>query len=102
MLCLIKNHSTKTYVGVEIDLHTFLSTVLDGDEWSASRFARLTPRKRALVPILYGPQSRFVRGTKRKKSFQRPYREYNPGRPARTVFTILTELPRLLLFDRLR
>jgi hypothetical protein len=36
----------KTYWGVEVKLHAFLTSALDGDEWSASRPGRFTPRER--------------------------------------------------------
>jgi hypothetical protein len=35
----------KAYWGVQ--LHTFLTSALDGSEWSASRPGRFTPRERA-------------------------------------------------------
>jgi hypothetical protein len=31
---------------VEVQVHTFLTSVLDGGEWSASRPSRFTPRER--------------------------------------------------------
>jgi len=37
----------KTYRGVEVQLHAFLTSALDGGEWSVSRPGRFTPRKRA-------------------------------------------------------
>jgi hypothetical protein len=33
----------KTYGGVDIQLHAFFTSLLDRDEWSASRFGRLAP-----------------------------------------------------------
>jgi hypothetical protein len=36
----------KTYWGVEAKLHAFLTSALDGSEWSASRPGRFTPRER--------------------------------------------------------
>jgi hypothetical protein len=42
----------KTYRGVEIQLHTFLTLALDGGEWSASHPSHFTPEKRALVPTI--------------------------------------------------
>jgi hypothetical protein len=36
-LCLIKHRSKKTYGRVKVYFHTFLTSVLDGGEWSASR-----------------------------------------------------------------
>jgi hypothetical protein len=46
-LCLTKHHVMKTYWGVEVYLHAFLISALDGGEWSASHSGRLTPRERA-------------------------------------------------------
>jgi hypothetical protein len=34
-LRLIKHHATKTHWGVEVQLHAFLTSALDGGEWSA-------------------------------------------------------------------
>jgi hypothetical protein len=46
-LCLTKHHAMKTYLGVEGQLHAFLTSALDGGEWSASRLCRFTPSERA-------------------------------------------------------
>jgi hypothetical protein len=40
----------KTYCGVEVELHAFLTPALNGGEWSASRPSRFTPRERATGP----------------------------------------------------
>jgi len=45
-LCLTKHHAMKTYWGMEVKLHTFLTVALEGGEWSASRPGRFTPRER--------------------------------------------------------
>jgi len=44
-LCL--NWAPRRAGGVEVSLHAFLTSALDGDEWSASRPCRFTPRGRA-------------------------------------------------------
>jgi hypothetical protein len=46
---LTKHHAVKTYWGVEIYLHTFLTPKVCGGEWSASYIGRFTPRERAPV-----------------------------------------------------
>jgi hypothetical protein len=42
-LWLNKHHAKKTYWGVEVQLHSFLTSALDGREWSASCASRFTP-----------------------------------------------------------
>jgi len=49
-LYLIKHHATKTHGTIEIWLHAFLTSALDGDEWSASRPDYFTCGERPLVP----------------------------------------------------
>jgi hypothetical protein len=41
-----EHHAMKTYWGVEVWHHTFLTSKLDGGEWSASRPGRFSPRER--------------------------------------------------------
>jgi len=43
-LCLTKHHAMKTCWGVE--LHAFLTLLLEGDEYSASRSGSFTPGER--------------------------------------------------------
>jgi hypothetical protein len=40
ILCLSKHDGVETYGGVEVQLHAFLTSVLGGGEWSASRPGR--------------------------------------------------------------
>jgi hypothetical protein len=49
-----------------------------------------------LVRRLGGSQSQFGRGDEEKKSHYCPLREFNIGSAARILFTIPTELSRLL------
>jgi len=46
-LCLIKHLAMETYWGVELYLHTLLTSALDGDEWAASLPCHFTPRETA-------------------------------------------------------
>jgi hypothetical protein len=48
---LIKYHNMKTYLGVEVWFHIFLTLTLDGGEWSASHCGHFTPTETALVPF---------------------------------------------------
>jgi hypothetical protein len=73
---------------------------LGGDEWSASCTGRFTIGERAPHPVPIGrrlgePQSRSGRGGEENISLLCPSRESNPGRPARSLDTILIQLPRL-------
>jgi hypothetical protein len=42
----------KAYGGVDVQIHTFLTSALVGGEWSATRPGRFTPGKELLVPIV--------------------------------------------------
>jgi hypothetical protein len=44
---LTQHHAMKAYWGVEVYIHEFLTSALDGGEWSGSRPGRFTPRERA-------------------------------------------------------
>jgi hypothetical protein len=48
---ILKYHTLKTYGGVEVYLHEFLTLALDLGEWLASRFRRIIPGKESHVPI---------------------------------------------------
>ena len=54
-LYLIKHHGMEKFLGVEVQFSAFLNSKLYGVEWSASRSASFTPRKRA-------PNADYVRG----------------------------------------
>jgi hypothetical protein len=49
-LCLTKHHAMKTYWGMEVQRHRFLTSELGGGEWSASRTGRFTSEERAPPP----------------------------------------------------
>jgi hypothetical protein len=70
----------KTYWGVEVYLHAFLTSELDGGKWSASRSGRFTPRERApgtrWIGVWMGP--RAVLETVSKRKISSPRRESNP------------------------
>jgi hypothetical protein len=54
----------KTYMGVAVYIHIFLTSALVGGEWSASRPCRFTPGKELRYTFyrrLGGPQSRSGR-----------------------------------------
>jgi hypothetical protein len=91
----------KTSSGVEIQLHAFLTSALDGGEWSASPTGCFTPRETA-------PGTHWIGGwvgriaavdavAKRIKDFHCPCPESDSGRLACNPVTILTELPRILI-----
>jgi hypothetical protein len=69
--CLIKHYAMKTYWDVELYLHTFLTSAVDGGEWSASRPGHFIPRgKNPRYPLdrmLGGSQSPSGRNGGREK-----------------------------------
>jgi hypothetical protein len=73
----------KTYWGVEVWLHAFLTSALDGGERSASRPDRFTPRERAAgthwIGGWVGPRAFLDAVVKRK--IPSPHRESNPKTP---------------------
>jgi hypothetical protein len=42
-------HAMKLYEGVEVQLHSFLTSTIDGGEWSASRLGRFAPTKESIT-----------------------------------------------------
>jgi hypothetical protein len=82
-LCLSQHHAMKTYWGVELQLHAFLTSALGGGEWSDSRPGRFTPRERApsshWIGGWMGP--RTVLGTVVKRSIPSPRLESKPRTP---------------------
>jgi hypothetical protein len=88
----------KTYGRVEVNLHAFLNSTLDGGEWSASQTRRLTPRERDSGTHWIGGWMGLGTGldtaTKRKHTYH--CRESNLGYSARTLVTVITELSRIL------
>ena len=83
----------KAYEGGAVWLHSFLTSALDGDEWSTSRRGRFTPGEIALVTIEWKagwatmPVWTFCR-TAKSVSFPRRFL----GHPAHSLVTIQTEL----------
>jgi hypothetical protein len=73
----------KTYWGVEVKLHTFLTSALDGVQWLASCAGSFIPRER--VPDTHwiggwvGP--RVVLDAVVKRKIPNPRRELNPRTP---------------------
>jgi len=74
---------------VDLYLHVFLTSVIDGGEWSASRLSRLTPEDSVLKTNWIGSRVgvRVSVVANRKNSFPAP------GRPASSLATILPQLP---------
>jgi hypothetical protein len=64
-------HAMKAYWGVEVQLHSFLTSALGGGVWLTSRPGRFTPQKRTLVSTgdWMGPRPGLDVSEKRKRPF---------------------------------
>jgi hypothetical protein len=92
----------KTYGGVDVEIHVFLTSVLDGGEWSALRPGRFTSEERApgthWIGGWVGPRT-GLGDVERRKILPPLGLELRPlGRP----IVIPTELSRLLKRLKLR
>jgi hypothetical protein len=71
-----EHHTIKTYWGVEVKLHAFLTSALDGGEWSASQPGRFTPGEYSsrfpLDRMWGGLQNRSGHGGAEKNSKPQP------------------------------
>jgi hypothetical protein len=81
---------------VVVKFHAFLTSALFGGEWSNSPTAALPPG----YPLDRGWEGPTVGQdvVAKKQSHYCPFRELNPGRPARNLVSILIKLNRLCLF----
>ena len=85
-------HVLKTYDGMEVEFHLFLTSALDGEECSPSRPGCFTPRH-PLKMWLGEPQSRSGRFFGGGESLTMEGIEPRfVGRPARSLVTVLAEL----------
>jgi hypothetical protein len=77
---LTEHHVMKAHWGVEVCLHAFLTSALDGGGWSASRPGRFIPRERApgthWIGGWVGPRASLDAVVRRK--LPSPCRDSNP------------------------
>jgi len=66
-MCVIKHQAKKTYRGVELQLHIFIISALDGGEWSASRPGGFTTGVRTLSTHFTGGCVDWLERTATKK-----------------------------------
>jgi hypothetical protein len=52
VVLVLKDHVMKMYMGVEVKLHVFLTSALDGSKWSASCLGHFTLGR--MAPIIQG------------------------------------------------
>jgi len=70
----------KAYGGVEVQLHSFLTSALDGGEWSTSRPSRFIPGKEPPFPSIEGwVGPRVSLDVMEKREISRPCEEFHPG-----------------------
>jgi hypothetical protein len=91
---MTKFHVMKTCEKVEVQFLSFLTSALDGDEWSGLRSGRFILWERD--PGTYWIGGWLGRRTGlnavAKRKIPCPCRESNPGHPASSLVVILTEL----------
>lgn len=94
LLCLITRHTTKMNGTVEVQLHAFLSSGLDGCEQLDSHPAALPPGKQPLLPIWQeeGWASEPVWTQQQRQKTSCPCWESNPIHLVCNLVTILTQL----------
>jgi hypothetical protein len=89
--------NTKTYEGVNINLHTFFTSALDGDGWSSSLLFRFNPeegvRGTHWIEESWASSTAGIDIAKRRKSSALSEIElWFLSCPANSLFTVLTEL----------
>ena len=86
-------HATKTYgeVAVYMQLHSFLSSALNEDEWTTSRSSHLPPRKQTRNPLLFTtPMVNCIADERRRQPVQSTVaQQYGKGPGARLSCTCL-------------
>jgi hypothetical protein len=95
-LCLTKHEAMKAYEGVEVQLHVFLNSALDGCEWSAARPDSFTPGERTAGAHFLGGwvDPRACLNAVAKRKIRRFRRETQPDHSAHSLVAIPTELSR--------
>jgi hypothetical protein len=80
------------YWGVELQLHTFSTSAIDGHEWSASCTGCYIPRETVSGTHCRGGSvgARAILDAVAKRRNACLYREMNPGLPIRSLVTVLT------------
>jgi hypothetical protein len=91
----------KVYGGVEVLLHAFLTSALDGSEWSASCLGHFIPSGKGLGTHWIEDWVGLRAGTDAVEKRKDPCtcQESNPSHLAHSLITILMELSWLLIFS---
>jgi len=97
-LCLTKYHAMKTYLASG-GIVPHIRNLDTRSRWVIRSTPRpLYPPVTILIEGWVDPRAGLEAVGKRTKSHHCPWREWNPGRPARILFSTLTELTRLINF----
>jgi hypothetical protein len=90
VLAALKKHTGhEDIVGAEAELHVFLTSTLDGSEWSASRSGPFTTGTNWIGGLMGPRRSLDTAVAKRNNPHHCSYRDPKPGRPVRSVVSIL-------------
>jgi len=82
----------KTYGGVEVQLRAFLTSAVDGGDWSVSCLSCFTPSTHWIGGWVI---LRISLDSVAKRKIHCTYQELNPGCSVLTIVTILAELLQL-------
>jgi hypothetical protein len=91
MYPVLKHYTMKTYVGVEVLLHTFLTFTLDGSQWSASQSGHFNLRGKSHWRGGWVGHTADLNAVA-KEECPCPYQILNHSHLACSLVTILTKL----------
>jgi hypothetical protein len=101
---LTEPYAMKAYWGSGVQLHAFLTSALDGGEWSTSRLGSFTPKEKSpgchWITGWVGPRAGL--DTVVKGNILNPGGTRNPDHPARIAQRYTTELSRFLNGEYIR
>jgi hypothetical protein len=99
MLQMVKHHAIKTCRRMELYLHAFLISALDGGDFSASWSRHIIPRKNCLVT--HWKRGLVTQARYHCASEEESRRNLNPGRPSQSGHCLLSIVRLLFMLSLL-